>query len=246
MFMDVWLIVLDIVILLGMGAITLFIKIYLPSYMDEKGKNLATKEDIQEITRKTEEVHKEFKEGFEFFSSDLQFKYNFYYKQYSELYSKLYAIIIQSEYVRHFISLTNGQEYSFDEFPFFEITPTQRVTQQLKFESGKPGTFSQNTEETETPISQFNKKQLCDYIISNGEYATQKLLKIAVAYRFAYSHYEGNQEVKNSSCAGTANDEEFRLIREMVCCIVREYNYFRKELRMDYNKAELDKGIPQL
>jgi hypothetical protein len=81
----------------------LFIKNYFPSYMDEKGKNLATKEDIQEITRKTEEVQKEFKEGFERFSSDLQFKYNFYFKQYSELYSKLYSIIIQSEYVRRFI-----------------------------------------------------------------------------------------------------------------------------------------------
>ena len=29
--------------------------------MDEKGKNLATKEDIEEITRKTEEVQQEFR-----------------------------------------------------------------------------------------------------------------------------------------------------------------------------------------
>lgn len=224
----------------------LFIKNYWPSYMDEKGKNLATKEDIQELTRKTEEVQKEFKESFELFSSDVQFKYDFYYRQYSELYSKLYAIIVQSEYVRHFIFITDGQENSFDETPFIEIGPTQRVTKQFKFELGKQGTVSQNTEEIETPISQFNKKQLCDYIISNGEYATQKLLKIAVAYRFAYCFYEGNPEAKNSSCSGTANDEEFRLIREMVCCIVTEYNYFRKELKMDYDKAELDTGIPQL
>ena len=61
----------------------LFIKNLLPSYMDEKGKNLATKEDIEAITRKTEEVQKEFKEGFELFSSDVRFKYDFYFKQYS-------------------------------------------------------------------------------------------------------------------------------------------------------------------
>lgn len=224
----------------------LFIKNYLPSYMDEKGKNLATKEDIQEITRKTEEVQKEFKEGFEYFSSDLRFKYDFYHKQYSELYSKLYAIVIQSEYVRHFIKITNGQEHSFEEVPFFEITPTHRVNHQLKFESGKPMIFNQSSVEIETPISQFNKKQLCDFIIENGEYATQELLKIAVSYRFAYSHYAGNPDVKNSSCENAANDEEFRLIRNMVCCIVREYNYFRKELKMDYDKVELDTGIPQL
>lgn len=87
----------------------LFVKNYLPSYMDEKGKNLATKEDIQEITRKTEEVQQEFRENFELFSSDVQFKYDFYYKQYSELYCKLYAIIIQSEYVRHFIKKQMGK-----------------------------------------------------------------------------------------------------------------------------------------
>ena len=63
----------------------LFIKNFLPSYMEEKGKNLATKEDIEAITRKTEEVQKEFKEGFELFSSDVRFKYDFYFKQYSEL-----------------------------------------------------------------------------------------------------------------------------------------------------------------
>ncbi|HPW40985.1 MAG TPA: hypothetical protein PLW98_05690 [Bacillota bacterium] len=224
----------------------LFIKNYFPSYMDEKGKNLATKEDIQEITRKTEEVQKEFKEGFERFSSDLQFKYNFYFKQYSELYSKLYSIIIQSEYVRRFIFITNAQEHSFDEVPFFEITPTHRMKQQFKFKAGKPVTFNQSSEEIETPIPQFNKKQLCDYIIENGEYSTQELLKTAVSYRFAYSHYEGNPEVKNSSCADAANDEEFRLIREMVCCIVKEYNFFRKELKMNYNQSELETGIPQL
>ena len=43
--------------------------------MDEKGKNLATKEDIEEITRKTEEVQQEFRQGFELFSNDVKFKY---------------------------------------------------------------------------------------------------------------------------------------------------------------------------
>ena len=89
-------------------------------------------------------------------------------------------------------------------------------------------------------------RHLCEYIIENAEYATQKLLKIAVSYRFASYYYAGNPEVKNSSCQETANDEEFRLIREMVCCIVSEYNFFRKELKMAYNEVELKTGIPQL
>lgn len=45
--------ILEIVAIIILG---LFLKNYFPSYMDEKGKNLATKEDIAEITRKTEVV----------------------------------------------------------------------------------------------------------------------------------------------------------------------------------------------
>lgn len=40
----------------------IFIKNYLPSYMDKKGENLATKKDIAEITRRTEEVQQEFRQ----------------------------------------------------------------------------------------------------------------------------------------------------------------------------------------
>lgn len=236
-------IILNIILFLVLGF---FIKNYLPSYMEEKGKNLATKEDIEAITRKTEEVQREFKEGFELFSSDVHFKYDFYFKQYSELYSKLYGIIIQSEYVRRFIKINDGKEISFDEEPFIQVSPTHRVTQSMKLVEGKPITITKKEEEIVTPISEFNKEQLCEYIIENAEYATQKLLKIAVAYRFASYYYSGNPNAKNASCQDAANEEEFRLIREMVCCIVSEYNYFRKELKMEYNEDELNTGVPQL
>ena len=91
--MEIVRIILDSILILGIIGFVLFMKFSFPSYMKEKGKNLATKEDIQEITRMTESVQKEFREGFEEFSSDLNFKYEFYYKRYSELYCKLYAII---------------------------------------------------------------------------------------------------------------------------------------------------------
>ncbi|GEA04793.1 hypothetical protein KUL17_36900 [Alteromonas sp. KUL17] len=53
--MDLILIGLQVSILLCVGCIFLFRK-YLFSYSTEKGKNLATKEDVEEITRKVEEV----------------------------------------------------------------------------------------------------------------------------------------------------------------------------------------------
>ncbi|OCN01344.1 hypothetical protein A7X67_01730 [Clostridium sp. W14A] len=236
-------IIIEVILFFLLG---LFIKNYFPSYMKEKGKDLATKEDIQEITRKTEEVQKEFKQKFELFSSDVHFKYDFYFKQYTMLYCKLYAIVIQSEYVRRFIKLNDGKDIPFDEAPFIEMSPTHRSSNKIEFGSSKPLTIEQKEEEIETPISKFNKEQLCDYIIENGEYASQKLLKLAVAYRFTYHFYAGNPDAKNASCQETANKEEFRLIREIVCCIVTEYNSLRKELKMDYTQDEFDTGIPKM
>lgn len=49
-------IVLQVVIVLGLGIAALFLKAYLPSYLTEKGKNLATKEDIRGITTQIESV----------------------------------------------------------------------------------------------------------------------------------------------------------------------------------------------
>ena len=225
----------------------LFIKNYLPSYMNEKGKNLATKEDIQEITQKAEAVQQEFKEKFELFSSDVQFKYDFYYKQYSELYSKLYAIIMQSEYLRRYLKLTKNEDVSFVDVPFLEVSKTHRTTQTLTFNKDTGTKMESKTIDVETSISQFNKMQLCDYIIDKGEFASQKLLKLAVAYRFVFSRYDGNPEnIAPTSDSDTANDEEVRLIREMVCCIVAEYNLFRKNLNMEYDSIEMETGIPQI
>ena len=52
-------IVLQIVNILALGIIALVIKNTLSSYLSEKGKNLATKEDVEEITRKIETVRAE-------------------------------------------------------------------------------------------------------------------------------------------------------------------------------------------
>ena len=57
--MDWDILIFEILLAVAVFLIGLFVKNYLPSYMDEKGKNLATKEDIEEITRKTEKVQQE-------------------------------------------------------------------------------------------------------------------------------------------------------------------------------------------
>ena len=244
--MQIAILVTEIIIVLFMFSLGLFIKNFFPSYMDKKGENLATKEDVAEITRRTEEVQKEFKESFELFSSDVQFKYEFFYRQYSGLYCKLYSIIIQSEYVRTFIEKHSGSVISFDEAPFVEISPIHRQNQKIEVKSDEPLKITSSEEWIDTPVSQYNKQMLCDLIIQNDALASQELLKLAISYRFAYTFYTGNKDVKNSEVSDTADEEEFRLIRAIVCSIVKEYNQLRKQLKMTYDENEINDGIPRL
>ena len=133
--MDWVIIALEVLGIITVFLLGLFTKNYLPSYMEKKGENLATKEDVKEITRKTEEVQQEFRQEMARFSQDLEFKYDFYYKQYEGLYSFLYAIVTQSEYTKHIIKLTDGRDLTFDDYPFVKISPTRRV--KTTFELGK-------------------------------------------------------------------------------------------------------------
>lgn len=66
-------------------AIGWFIKEYFPSYMKEKGKNLATKEDIEEITKKIESVKSEFQKK--------HIRSQFFIEKQSEGYAKVYSAL---------------------------------------------------------------------------------------------------------------------------------------------------------
>lgn len=116
--MDWLLLIVEFASIVAVFLLGLFTKNYLPSYMEKKGENLATKEDVKEITRRTEEVQQEFRQEMARFSKDLEFKYDFYYKQYDELYSFLYAIVSQSEYTKHIKKLTDGRELTFENIHF--------------------------------------------------------------------------------------------------------------------------------
>ena len=51
--MDWLLLIVEIASIIAVFLLGLFTKNYLPSYMEKKGENLATKEDVKEITRRT-------------------------------------------------------------------------------------------------------------------------------------------------------------------------------------------------
>lgn len=70
--METLLIVLNVIIILGIIAGGLLLKGYLPGYAREKGKNLATREDIEVITEKVESVRSQYASSLESIKADLQ------------------------------------------------------------------------------------------------------------------------------------------------------------------------------
>lgn len=66
----------------------------------------------------------------------------------------MYAIIIQSEYVRHFIELTDKRTIPFEAAPFLEIMPTHKETTTFNISKTNGSSVTRKTEEIEnTDIS---------------------------------------------------------------------------------------------
>lgn len=101
------------------------------TYFETKAANYATKQDVEEITRKTEKVQSIFKKDLEKFNADLQFKYKLYEDQYANLYAELYQLICQSEALRYSLMKQN-MPGGFMEVPIVELADegsgiTQRI-----------------------------------------------------------------------------------------------------------------------
>lgn len=61
----------DVVLWISIAIVGLLIRVYLPGYIKEKGKNLATKEDIAAITKQIEQVKVEYAKQLELYKSGI-------------------------------------------------------------------------------------------------------------------------------------------------------------------------------
>lgn len=155
------------------------------------------------------------------------------YKQYSELYSKLYSVIIQSKYVRHFFII----EGEFREIPFLEIHKTNK---KLEFKLSE-NSVKRTEEEIHDTVTEFNKIKLAEWIIKKGELASEKLLKLAVAYRYVHQNYLIVD--LPAELAEKFKEEEIVLIGDIIKTVVKETNGLKKNCKLSYNENERSSGI---
>lgn len=167
------------------------------------------------------------------FENTKKFIRDYSYCQLKELYLELYSIIVQSEYLRYFFEIKG----IFEEYPFIEIEKKRvynkySITgQHLKKEEGS----------IEDAITEFNKCKLTEIIINKREYASQELLKMAVAYRYVNIHYL--DKTIGKELLEKFQKEEVNLIGKIVKRIVKETNEKLKVCNMNYNEIELKTGI---
>ena len=98
-------VILEFLAMIGIIFLIMFKKNYFPKYLEEKGKNLATKEDVADITKKVESVKLEHNQKFDeiqkkndlFFSEIKSTKERFNAKQF-ELYNELWSALIELKF----------------------------------------------------------------------------------------------------------------------------------------------------
>lgn len=179
----------------------------LDTYFDKKAENLATKQDVTEITEKTEQVRADFHKILGKFDADLKFKYEFYEKQYSELYSLLYCMVCESESLRYILTNISKEQIAFGEVPIVE------------YEVDNNGRENQ---EAETAICE----RLLNLILNKYMYASPALIKLV---------YTLNNIEKFPEDVDNENQKKFlecKLKMEIIRTILKDYYWLRRQLHL--------------
>ena len=176
------------------------------------------------------------KNKFDWFNETKKFKREYYYSQLNELYLELYGVVAQSEFIRYFFEF--DKQFSFMDLPFIEL---KNYINKIETDSDRETIIRQKTE-VETELTRFNKNFLTKLIIEKRQYASPKLLKLAVAHRFCVEYYS-KEDISDSSLLSKYQEEEIKLIYELVVTIIKETNEKLKYCRMDWIENEMEHGM---
>lgn len=168
------------------------------------------------------------KNKFDWFDNSKKFLRDHSYSQLKELYLELYSVIVQSEFLRNF----NNVQASFMDVPFIEVSKKQITIFPIKF-----------SEEIEIvdPITEFNKIGIVKRVLDKKEFASQKLLKLIVSYRYVHDHYL--KKDLDRETLSKFQELEVQLIAEIVKTIVTECNHKLKMCKLEFDSKEVSSGL---
>ena len=188
----------------------------LDTYFKKKAENLATKQDVAEITIKTEQVQADFHKILGKYDADLKFKYEFYEKQYIQLYSSLFCIVCESESLRYILKSLSEEHMVFSEYPIVEY----------ETEDGE-----KESQETEKTICE----KLLNLIFDKYMYASPSLIKLASALVNIGKYQTNVKSKERQKCL------EHQLKAEIIKTVLKDYYWLRGQLHLQESKDESGK-----
>jgi hypothetical protein len=123
--METLIFISNIIIFIALIILIIFLKNYFPSYFSAKGKNLATKEDITEITDKIESVKNEYAERLASTEAELSSQINtsgFRYEKEFEILDELTALLV------------DVRDASLSLRPMLDIVDSSKTNEEIKKE----------------------------------------------------------------------------------------------------------------
>lgn len=206
---------LSFVLLLIISGICLKIWKASDTFFIKKAENYATKQDITEITKKTEEVQSEFHKIRTEFDTDLKFRYTFYENQYKELYAKLYLKICKSEALRFTLNSLSKDSYKFCTLPIVEYA----------------GNYDENGNEVgDKSIIE----DIVELVLEKEIYSSPELIKLICTFN-AVENYEKHTETEDM-----IGQLEKELKIEIIRTIFGDYCWLRDRLHLKNDKDMIE------
>lgn len=125
------LVIVSILVCVVIGFLLKAWKESFDDYFAQKAVNLATKQDVEEITEKTESVLARYREDQSKFEADLQYKYELYKEQYVNLYATLYWEVCISEATRGAVNNIAKANYTFEDVPIASYEDVDTVIKRI-------------------------------------------------------------------------------------------------------------------
>jgi len=217
--------------------IGLFVREYFPSYLKKKAENLATKEDLEALTRIAKAIETEYQKQIAEYSNIIRINTDHLYKQLDLIYASAYAAACQSAEYKYFVHMyknyfPDSELILNKHFINFEIVDNSKYIESelLKYSDANA------VVKVKEQIVNVSFDAICDAVIKNPKYATSKILKAVIKYKL-HSLYG---EILNKT--QSIEDDKDTYIEEIVQAIVKDYNQIHKSLGLEYCDSELSNG----
>lgn len=177
------------------------------------------------------------KNQFDWFVDKKKFKRERAYKQLEKLYLEINSIVLQFEFVKKF-NKEYMKDYPENDRKLFSSINIEKV--QVQYNKKTKEIILEDEMFSRVRIIQNEHLNLIDKIISNSEYASPELLRLAVNYRYCENNYlyAKNNDDRDEILKWEKifNEEMDNILKKIIQCIKKEIENMLKLCDMEFKQ----------